>query len=139
MNKLSAVFFLVCLWLSVVYTAKPNRSAKPIVNKVVSNKACGRHMSHYYDTVAIAALEERILGEFNMYAEDGVLSKEQHLLMNQERVNTVVKYTYTDAQINNWFIALDLDQSGFLTSDEYVPLTAVAMTITQQVFARTRK
>ena len=134
MNKISASVLLAFLVMSLVI-AIPKKMVKPPVNRLSTKKAV-RHMSRYYDASRVEEMEQKLDEGYGKYSqEDGfeLLSREEHLKLGLEVVNPQLNHPYTEEQIQNWFTALDLDGSGQLTREEYIPITAVSILVTQDM------
>ena len=134
MSKLSASLLIAFLVMSLV-AAAPKKMVKPSVSRL-SSKRAAKHMSKYYKTEKVEELEGKLEAGYKEYAAiDGFefLNRAEHLKLTLEVVNPQLKHPYTEAQINNWFTALDLDNSDALTPEEFIPVTAVALLVNQEM------
>ena len=133
MSKLLASILLVVLFASTI-AAAPKKTAKPSVSRL-ANKRVAKHMgSHYYTQEDIEHYEKLLEDQYDIFAkEDGfeLLSEQEfiHVAMGSMHL---IDHPYSPEQVRSMFIALDLNQDGQLSKEEYIPVTAAFLAVTQK-------
>lgn len=69
--------------------------------------------------------------------KDGVLSREEYLVIAQEVFNVGRKHPFSEEQCERWFDALDMNGDGVLTQREFIPLSAVASSFFDDAYMAT--